>query len=46
MPDLITAIEQYLDAHNEGPKPFLWTASADSIIEKVARCKAVYETLH
>jgi hypothetical protein len=44
--DLITAIEQYLTAHNEDPKPFIWTASADNIIEKVARCKAVYETVH
>src|ERR1019366_8964475 len=46
VPDLIAAIEQYLDTHNEDPQPFIWTASADSIIEKVARCKAVYETLH
>src|SRR6202522_277909 len=40
VPDLITAIEQYLDTHNEDPQPFIWTASADSIIEKIARCKA------
>jgi transposase len=46
VPDLIAAIEQYLDTHNEDPQPFIWTASADSIIEKIARCKAVYETLH
>jgi transposase len=46
VPDLIAAIEQYLDTHNEDPQPFIWTASADSIIDKVARCKAVYETLH
>src|SRR5271154_4314431 len=46
VPDLITAIEQYLNAQNENPKPFIWTATADTIIEKVARCKAVYETLH
>ncbi|MHB8491735.1 MAG: IS630 family transposase [Solirubrobacteraceae bacterium] len=46
VPDLITAIEQYLDAHNSDPKPFVWTASVDSIIEKVGRCKAVLETVH
>jgi transposase len=46
VPDLITAIQQYLDAHNEDPKPFVWTASIDSILEKVARCKAVFETVH
>jgi transposase len=34
---LIAAIDDYLDAHNEDPKPFTWTASAASIIEKVER---------
>src|SRR6266576_4496027 len=24
VPDLITAIDQYLDAHNDDPKPFTW----------------------
>jgi transposase len=46
VPDLITAIQAYLDAHNEDPKPFIWTASIDSILEKVGRCKAVLETVH
>ena len=46
VPDLITAIDQYLDAQNDDPIPFTSTASADTIIEKVARCKAVYETMH
>jgi transposase len=46
VPDLTAAIQRYLDAHNRDPKPFIWTASADTIIAKVARCKAVYETLH
>jgi transposase len=46
VPDLITAIEDYLSAHNNDPKPFIWTASIDSILEKVGRCKAVLETVH
>ncbi len=46
VPDLIAAIEDYLKAHNEDPKPFVWTASIDSILEKVGRCKAVLETVH
>jgi transposase len=29
------AIRDYLDAHNEQPKPFRWTKSADEIIESV-----------
>lgn len=46
VPDLVAAIEEYLAAHNADPKPFIWTASVQSILEKVARCKAIYETLH
>jgi len=37
VPDLIAAIETYLDAHNNNPKPFLWTATAEDILAKVAR---------
>ena len=36
VPDLITAIEAYLQANNnDDPKPFIWTANADAILEKV-----------
>lgn len=35
--DLTTAIEEYLATHNENPKPFIWTASAQSIISKINR---------
>jgi transposase len=37
VPDLIAAIEAYLQANNADPKPFTWTASADSILDKVRR---------
>jgi transposase len=37
VPDLIAAIEEYLKANNDDPAPFVWTASAESILEKVAR---------
>jgi transposase len=37
VPELIAAIEAYLAAHNNDPKPFIWTASADEILEKVRR---------
>ena len=43
---LITAIDDYLATHNEDPKPFVWTASAQDIIDKVSRCKVILETLH
>ncbi|MGH9062986.1 MAG: IS630 family transposase [Acidimicrobiales bacterium] len=37
VPDLIVAIETYLNANNNDPKPFVWTATADEILEKVRR---------
>ncbi len=40
IPELITSIEAYLGAHNENPKPFVWTASASDILEKVKRGRA------
>ena len=33
--ELQMAINDYLDQHNADPKPFAWTASASSIIDKV-----------
>ena len=44
--ELIDAIRQYLDNHNEQPTPFIWTASAEAILVKVARCKVISETVH
>jgi transposase len=41
--ELIIAIDQYVDRHNEKPKPFIWTASANDILEKVKRAR---KTLH
>jgi len=46
VPELITAIEEYIRANNENPKPFVWTKRAEEIIKKIAHCKAVIETLH
>lgn len=37
VPELIEAIQQYLDTHNAQPKPFVWTASAEGILAKVER---------
>jgi transposase len=35
--DLIEAIEDYIAHHNEDPKPYKWTKTAEEIIEKVRR---------
>jgi transposase len=44
--DLIGAIIGYLDHRNLDPKPFVWTASVESILAKLRDCKAVIETIH
>jgi len=45
VPELITAIEDYLAANNADPKPFVWTATADQILEKVRRGRVVLNEL-
>jgi len=40
--ELITAMDDYIDRHNENPKPFIWTAKAADILEKVKRARAVH----
>lgn len=43
--DLIMAIEEFLTAWNERPKPFVWTATVDSILAKLARCRQTLEQI-
>jgi transposase len=43
VPDLISAIQAYLDAHNDDPTPFVWTATAESILAKVHRARATLQ---
>ena len=40
VPDLIAAIEEYLKASNDDPKPFVWTANTEDILAKVRRGRA------
>lgn len=35
--ELETAIRDYIDVHNEDPKPFVWTRTADQILHSIAR---------
>lgn len=44
--DLIAAIKEYLDNHNQNPRVFVWTASVERILAKVAKCKEALDTLH
>ena len=43
---LITAIKDYMENHNQNPKVFVWTASAEHILAKVAKCKEALDALH
>jgi transposase len=43
--DLVTAIKEFLAAWNEKPKPFVWTATVDSIVAKLARCRQTLEQI-
>jgi transposase len=45
VPDLKRAIDEFLTAWNEDPKPFIWTATVEEIIEKIARARAKMEQL-
>ncbi len=42
MPALIAAIDDDLLHHNTDPKPFIWTKSADMILDKIARCPKAF----
>jgi transposase len=37
VPELVTAINEYVAHHNINPKPFIWTKSASDILQKVIR---------
>ena len=43
--ELIDAIQEIIDVHNDDPKPFVWTATADEIIEKVQRGRVALEAV-
>ena len=43
VPDLIASIEDYLTVNNENPKPYVWTATAESILAKVQRARATLD---
>jgi transposase len=45
VPDLIAAIEEFLAAWNQDPKPFVWTATVESIVEKLKKCRQTLEKI-
>ena len=45
--ELVASIDRYVTHYNEHKRPFVWTATADSIFEKLQRiCKVINGTQH
>ncbi len=40
VPELVSAIDEYVAHHNTKPKPFIWTKSAADILQKVIRANS------
>jgi transposase len=43
--DLIAAITDFLAVWNKKPRPFVWTATVESIVAKLARCRQTLEQI-
>ena len=46
VPELIAAIEDYRHNHNQNPRVFVWTASVEGSMAKIAKCKEALDALH
>jgi putative transposase len=47
VPDLKRKINEFVEHYNQHPKPFTWTATAESILAKIERvCKVINGTSH
>ena len=44
--ELVVAIKDYLRHHNADPKPFVWSTTVDTILDKVKKCKVILGTHH
>ena len=46
VPELISAIEHFIDGYNERAAPFIWTKTADQVLAKAVQKQDTSETLH
>jgi transposase len=46
VPELVKAIYQYLENHNQNPQAFVWSAPVERILAKIAKCKEACDSLH
>jgi transposase len=44
--ELTQAIGDYISSHNQNPRVFVWSASVDRILTKIAKCKEALDALH
>ncbi|HSW64070.1 MAG TPA: IS630 family transposase, partial [Dissulfurispiraceae bacterium] len=45
--ELVRRIDEYVEKYNKDSRPFVWTATADSILKKIERlCKYINGTAH
>jgi len=44
--ELILAINTYIESHNQNPRVFVWTASVQSIMNKISKCKEALDAGH
>jgi transposase len=45
VPELVQAIENYVEHHNDNAKGFVWTANAEQVLHKVRRARAVLDKI-
>jgi DDE superfamily endonuclease len=45
VPELISAIEDYIDGYNERAEPFVWTKTADQVRARASQRRDTSETL-
>jgi transposase len=43
---LVAAITQYIASHNQNPQVFVWSASIEKIMAKIAKCKEALDAPH
>jgi len=46
VPDLIAAITEYIELTNGNPRPFVWTATVETILVKIKRANEAFDALH
>ena len=46
VPSLVRTIHDFVEHTNGNPRPFVWTATANQILDKVSRCQRILETEH